>query len=474
MNTPKHTRIVISRPKPFYKCTCVFCGKPFEHNQKRRKTCSAKCMRDLLQRRARERALASASQEKGMPFTLTCEGCGKTFDCPTPRRTCSAECKALSLRLRRSAALQKQKAEPKPFAQQRPLYVRPCEICGKPFENRIRRRKITCSKECKNELTRRTMENYWNQQAGKTSQVGILPPVETHCMVCDSIIINKGRDIRKTCSKACLEKYYVMKKAKKLSHDRVCVACGKMFTVHIQKTANTYVRTTCSLECLKQYQRNLSQMKRRSPLSRPCVICGKTILLGTNRTKKTCSRECLSEHFRRMRTGKKFLNKARRWLSTAVMHTLTCIICKKVFTLTPKQFKLGRKTCSYECRNKQIAIVNKDFRHSPEVYAIIGEKARTHPKTGHFVTNHHAKDYSLISPWGEPFIFRNLSLFVDVRRDLFVDIYGSVARVKIKTVCGALMLLAPWVRKRKDSWRGWTWYDPPTEDSQPQGTGGDH
>jgi len=297
-------------------------------------------------------------------------------------------------------------------------------------------------------------------------------PYETHCVVCDKVILNTAESIRLTCSPECLRHRAKLRRTRPLSYDKVCVACGKTFTIYTPDKASQAhrKRKTCSHECFKQHARNMRLAQKRIWPGSPCIICGKLIHSHYKAVRKTCSHECLSECCRRRQAGKTVPNrkKTTQQLRTAVLHTLTCIICGKMYTLTPKQFHPNRKTCSFECRNKQISIVNKNQRNSPEAYAIIGEKARTHPKTGHFMTNLNAKEYSFKSPTGETYNFRNISLFVDMRRDLFSDIYGSAERVKYKTVCGALMRLAPWSKYRQASWHGWTWYDPSTADPQPQ------
>jgi len=101
----------------------------------------------------------------------------------------------------------------------------------------------------------------------------------------------------------------------------------------------------------------------------------------------------------------------------------------------------------------------KKRTHSEKTRKILAEKTRAHPKTGHFPTNHNAKAYSLKSPNGKIFQFRNLSYFVEKHREEFTELYNIIDDAKLQTIHTGLANLAPRIRKPKKSWRGWTWHD---------------
>ena len=142
-------------------------------------------------------------------------------------------------------------------------------------------------------------------------------------------------------------------------------------------------------------------------------------------------------------------------------YTITCLICGREFVGTWKQLK-HKKTCSKKCFHKLCQQNSLSLPLlSEEAYRIIGKKTKNHPKTGHFLTNKGAKEYSLKSPTGEMFICRNLAHFILHNMELFSEIFGGIEYVRFTAVRAALTALAPWRQEARESksWNGWTWHD---------------
>jgi len=117
-----------------------------------------------------------------------------------------------------------------------------------------------------------------------------------------------------------------------------------------------------------------------------------------------------------------------------------------------------------ECHDK---IVAKSAANIPppseESRRKTAERTRNNPKTGKFQTNAHAKEYSLKSPQGEVFQFRNLSYFVRGNLKLFKDFpaYGALGKINVRSVMVELFRLCPWAKNKRDKWHGWTWHTDP-------------
>lgn len=115
-----------------------------------------------------------------------------------------------------------------------------------------------------------------------------------------------------------------------------------------------------------------------------------------------------------------------------------CVVCGKTFEIRERRVRM---TCSKECRRKQASVGHT--RRPPD----------TPPPS--------PQDYSLMSPSGVVFIGRNYARFVAEHQELFAGISASAENAKAEAADVALMKLAPWVRHRRPSWNGWTWYGAP-------------
>jgi len=144
-----------------------------------------------------------------------------------------------------------------------------------------------------------------------------------------------------------------------------------------------------------------------------------------------------------------------------------CVICGKIFTPPTESLSdTGEKTCSQECldeNNRRNGL--HQTRLQKEVYRLMVEKIKLHPKCGDFATKSSANEYSLMSPQGKVFNFRNLALFVNDHWELFEHLPGGriTKALTRRSVCMALKKLAPWKKLRLDEWRGWTWHGKPSD-----------
>ena len=177
-----------------------------------------------------------------------------------------------------------------------------------------------------------------------------------------------------------------------------------------------------------------------------------------------CSKKC--EHILRSR-------KASAYFKTRpiVWYDKTCVICQKEFKVKRAQLVYGRKTCSTECFKKLCQQHGESQPLLPEeCYRIIGEKAATNPKSGPFLTNQGAKDYSLISPKGNVYFIRNLALFIKNNMNLFAGVSKTGRKPSFATLRSLLTTLAPWRKDQTEQWRDWRWYDPSGRGHQPMRT----
>ena len=353
-------------------------------------------------------------------ITRTCENCEATFTTSGRgyrRKTCSRQCgeelkrRTFTERIQQRRAFQAtQPPPPKTVYRLKTPVVRPCAACGKPFENWTVHRKETCSWECRSNLLRRlTQRHHQFKLEGKPHQTLERQPFEAVCVVCGKTFSITGMSTQMTCSKKCRKAHY--RRLKTVVHHKTCKECGKAFTTDSYHRMQKF----CSAKCRRIVQARHARAtapKRVIWRNQICVICGRSRRMKSvlyHNASKTCSQKCQTELRRQ--------------------HSLN---------LPPLP---------------------------PETCRSIAEKMAAHPMTGHFVTNRNAKDFSLKSPDGEIFQFRNLSLFVDIRRDLFVKIYGSVESIKLKTVAIGLSSLGPRCKRRKNSWYGWTWHHDENERS---------
>ena len=127
-----------------------------------------------------------------------------------------------------------------------------------------------------------------------------------------------------------------------------------------------------------------------------CPICSKPL----GRNKYTCSMACWA-----------------KYKSTPKI----CIVCGKEFYDAPSNDTV---TCGDECSK-----IHRQQMYINGVYAGTLEKAhevaKTHPLTGRFETNMHAKNWKIQSPAGEIFECRNLKNWLREHEDM---LDGTVAQ----------------------------------------------
>lgn len=97
---------------------------------------------------------------------------------------------------------------------------------------------------------------------------------------------------------------------------------------------------------------------RKSPLMNVCIVCGESFLVinPNNTRKKTCSSKCLTELKSNARKGKALPSNVRRIRRSKIQEI--CVICGKVFDLTPSQAHEKKKTCSRECKSAYYSLKN--------------------------------------------------------------------------------------------------------------------
>ncbi|MCL2104352.1 MAG: 2-amino-4-hydroxy-6-hydroxymethyldihydropteridine diphosphokinase [Kiritimatiellaeota bacterium] len=275
------------------------------------------------------------------------------------------------------------------------------------------------------------------------------------CEMCGkSFVTDTSRQQQKTCSKKCwVDVQRLKRKARELNTQygnpnhpdaRSCEICGKTFV-------NDRQRSICSSKCLRVFY----DRHRQASKDKTCVTCGKTFKVNCFHSKrKTCSETCsrkLIGSFSKTKDFSRFI----------VWHTLVCVFCGKEFKLKGKQFDSRRKTCSRKCFRNLSRINGYNMPlFSPETYKMIGEKSAANPKTGHFVTNINAKDYSLTRPPGEVFIFRNMSYFTDNYWDVILNTSRSQMTNGKAKARWKLEMILPWRANVIHTWNEWKWYDP--------------
>lgn len=145
-----------------------------------------------------------------------------------------------------------------------------------------------------------------------------------------------------------------------------------------------------------------------------------------------------------------------------------CVVCGKEFKSPPSDKTI---TCSKECRSIRRGQVSRGRKLSEKARANISEAAKKKgftenlkkgtpsaqksPKSGRFETNVSAKEWTIISPFGDEYHCRNLSEFIRKNPELF-DIDGSEAEWRriyagFKTIKRNTRL-----GKRGQSYHGWT------------------
>lgn len=216
-----------------------------------------------------------------------------------------------------------------------------------------------------------------------------------------------------------------------MTKTKICVICGRDF---IPSSPN---RQTCSLECrgklMSEKAKAVAKQRPFQFLTKICPICGKQFKTPLNRKHTYCSPECASKR-------------------APLMVWVKCAVCGKDF-LTPKNTKTA-KTCSPECRKIHISQKAKGYDLS-----FMKEGHKKNPKTNSSPLNCLAKEWSLLSPDGIIYKFKNLSYFVKTHKDLFPQ-HLLRERRSAPFVAKRLSELAPWrrsKRKRPTHVYGWTW-----------------
>ena len=145
-----------------------------------------------------------------------------------------------------------------------------------------------------------------------------------------------------------------------------------------------------------------------------------------------------------------------------------CIVCGKKFKAPPSAKKV---TCSKECLKIRRSQISRGKKMSETAVERMSARAKSRgftdnlkkgtqaamasPKAGRFDTNINAKDWILISPFGETYKCHSLTNFIRKNPQLF-DIDGSDEEVNrvaagIRTIKGNMKH-----NRRGHSYHGWT------------------
>lgn len=164
-----------------------------------------------------------------------------------------------------------------------------------------------------------------------------------------------------------------------------------------------------------------------------CIVCGR-VFETSERT--TCSDACIAEL--RHRIGVKNNPRMDR----------ICAVCGKVF-----HTEKPNRTCSRECMRKleSMAKAGKYPEHLSEARK---NSPNLQPNENHCL----AKDWSIRSPSGTIFHFRNLPHFIRTHQHLFSqEELKPESRQGLPAAAHALGMLRPDRKNRRLSWHGWTW-----------------
>lgn len=145
-----------------------------------------------------------------------------------------------------------------------------------------------------------------------------------------------------------------------------------------------------------------------------------------------------------------------------------CLVCGKEFQASPSAKKV---TCSKECLKIRRSQISRGKKMSETAVERMSARAKSRgftdnlkkgtqaamasPKAGRFDTNINAKDWVLISPFGETYKCHSLTNFIRKNPQLF-DIDGSDEEVNrvaagIRTIKGNMKH-----NRRGHSYHGWT------------------
>lgn len=145
-----------------------------------------------------------------------------------------------------------------------------------------------------------------------------------------------------------------------------------------------------------------------------------------------------------------------------------CLVCGKEFQASPSDKKV---TCSKECLKIRRSQISRGKKMSETAVERMSARAKSRgftdnlkkgtqaamasPKAGRFDTNINAKDWILISPFGETYKCHSLTNFIRKNPQLF-DIDGSDEEVNrvaagIRTIKGNMKH-----NRRGHSYHGWT------------------
>ena len=163
-----------------------------------------------------------------------------------------------------------------------------------------------------------------------------------------------------------------------------------------------------------------------------CIVCGKVFW---TRERQTCSAVCISKF--RSQLGTKNNPRIDR----------ICAVCGKIF-----HSEKPRKTCSRKCLSKL------DSQAKAGEYPVCVLDARRNSPILQADENHClAKRWSLRSPEGKIYKFKNLAHFVRTHKNLFRPEELALVSPNRPAAVFYLGMLRPERKNRRLSWHEWTW-----------------
>lgn len=268
--------------------------------------------------------------------------------------------------------------------------------------------------------------------------------MKKNCVIC-GMEFHPITSTNKTCSDACskiLRKITVNAGKKRRGRSKSCSICGGFFL-----TVSPSVKTCskqCSDELRKQSSRNAVNIKnarvsamnlwasgvfKRTRVTKQCEFCGNdfTVLAGL-RWKKTCSKDCADQ----LRSAK---------VNTPAHNAAAAASRAKRFKDDP-------------------AYRDKVIRRARKSVLFAQSAARNHPGLRSGVDNIHAKHWSVRSPRGLVYQFKNALEFFRTHPDLFDPDDIRLRKGGDCRASSGFSSIRPGSRASDTigSWKGWTWY----------------
>jgi len=214
------------------------------------------------------------------------------------------------------------------------------------------------------------------------------------CLVCGKMFtVTPSRGYAKYCSYECANK-----RQSRNNLEKVCVYCSKLFVV---SPANSK-RKFCSCGCSKEYHRENNRIEKI------CKYCGEKFFVYQSETdRKFCSKKCYDKSLIGKRTAEKIKRvclhcervffvgrngkhrkycgqdcyaksqKGKKRISTKIK--VICQMCGKEFEVYPFEIRNERKYCSYKCYWKSLTGKERENTKVEIVCLVCGKEFKVSP-----------------------------------------------------------------------------------------------